>query len=192
MAPGPRRSRCVCPIHCSKAADSGNPLAAKRDRRDGRRRECRLAGWAVCGRRRRARAGGLHVAKPSRPIQTVMRSFFVSVVLVVSLVALATEALGGGHCGRCGSVAHATTPCGDTGCGPKVYGPFREPVGPCDPCDACVRWRGCNGAGGGQDMLVPWQMPPGRGFLPPSACGYASRDCDSCSGGCRRLIPALW
>lgn len=114
------------------------------------------------------------------------------VVLVGSLAAGAAAARAGGHGGRCGDAAFATTPCGDLGCGPKVYGPFHEPVGPRDPCDACARWRGCNGTGGGLDMLTPWQLPPGRGFQPPSACGYASRGCGSCAGGCRHWFPTFW
>ena len=72
-----------------------------------------------------------------------------------------------------------TTPGGDTGCGPRYRGEKHEPSRP-DPCDACNRWRGCNGAREMPEMLAPWQLPPGRGFQPPAACGYRAGPCREC------------
>jgi len=84
-------------------------------------------------------------------------------------------------CGRCGPrVAGRETPCGDTGCGPRYRGEFHEPSCP-DPCDACNRWRGHHGGVQAPDMLVPWQMAPGRGFLTATQVGYDMRSqCRTC------------
>ena len=93
-------------------------------------------------------------------------------------VASAGEAF---RCRTCGpSVAGMETPYGDTGCGPRYCGEKHEPSRP-DPCDACNRWRGCNGAMQGPDMLAPWQLPPGRGFMTAEQLGYATwAGCRTC------------
>lgn len=80
-------------------------------------------------------------------------------------------------------------PCGDTGCGPRYWWPCHDEPCPPDPCDACNRWFGCNGARQGPDLLAPWQLPPGRGFMPPETQGYITPDpCSNCAtgplGGC--------
>jgi hypothetical protein len=94
--------------------------------------------------------------------------------------ALAVTAEAGGACHACrGGMAGATTPCGDTGCGPRYCGEKHEPSRP-DPCDACNRWRGCNGAREMPEMLAPWQLPPGRGFQPAAAFGYRAGPCRTC------------
>ena len=69
----------------------------------------------------------------------------------------------------------------DRACGPRVYGPFHEPVGPIDQCDACATFRGCNGYRQLPEMLAPWQLPPGRGFVPPEAVGYVTESCAGCA-----------
>ena len=80
-----------------------------------------------------------------------------------------------------------TTPCGSQGCGPRYWGPrSEEPCGP-DPCSNCNRWHDCNGASRGPDLLVPWQLPPGRGFMDPAEVGYITENpCDDCNkiNGC--------
>jgi hypothetical protein len=80
-------------------------------------------------------------------------------------------------------------PCGDTGCGPRYWGPCHDDPCPPDPCDGCNRWFGCNGARQGPDLLAPWQLTPGRGFMPPETQGYIAPDpCSTCTtgplGGC--------
>ncbi len=79
----------------------------------------------------------------------------------------------------------ATTPCGSQGCGPRYWGPRSlEPCQP-DPCDNCNRWRDCNGRSRGPDLLAPWQLPPGRGFLAPEDVGYiVDNPCEDCGPKC--------
>jgi len=75
-----------------------------------------------------------------------------------------------------------TTPCGSQGCGPRYWGPrSEEPCGP-DPCSNCNRWQDCNGVSRGPDLLAPWQLPPGRGFMSPAEVGYVTENpCDDCN-----------
>lgn len=95
-------------------------------------------------------------------------------------------------CGPCGGAAGASTPYGDTGCGPRHCGAKHDEPWTPDPCDACNRWRGCNGARERPDMLAPWQLPPGRGFQTAAQVGYAGNG----SGGpcleCREPVYRLW
>lgn len=94
------------------------------------------------------------------------------------------------HAGRC-SAAGSTYDGG--ACGPRVYGPCHEPVGPIDQCDACARFAGCEGYRQTPEMLAPWQLPPGRGFQPPEAFGYRTGSCDECAACAPRgSWPRLW
>jgi hypothetical protein len=85
------------------------------------------------------------------------------------------------HCTAGGT----TTPCGDTGCGPRYCGEKHEPSRP-DPCDCCNRWVGCNGESQPPELLAPWQLPPGRGLQSPADVGYYAEPCGTCGpcGGC--------
>ena len=83
-------------------------------------------------------------------------------------------------CGPCGGAAHATTPYGDLGCGPKYCGAVHDDPCGVDPCDSCNRWRGCNGAREMPEMLAPWQLPPGRGFRSGADVGYRPGPCTAC------------
>ena len=80
------------------------------------------------------------------------------------------------------SAVGETTPCGSEGCGPRWWGPrSAEPCAP-DPCDTCNRWHDCYGRSRGPDLLAPWQLPPGRGFMAPADVGYISENpCDDCN-----------
>ena len=113
------------------------------------------------------------------------------VVACLSVVvgALAPRSAEAWPCRNCGpqpgfltSDAGATTPCGSEGCGKRFWGPrAEEPCGP-DPCNNCNRWRDCNGVSRGPDLLAPWQLPPGRGFMAPSEVGYVTEDpCNECN-----------
>lgn len=86
-----------------------------------------------------------------------------------------------GPCGPCGSVAGATTPYGDTGCGPRYWGAVHDEPWVPDPCDGSGRWRGCNGVGQGPEMLAPWQLPPGRGLATAAQLGYDTSPCRDCA-----------
>ena len=112
---------------------------------------------------------------------------------VLSVVALLTVGVGrtasAWPCRNCGpepgflrSPVGETMPCGSQGCGPRYWGPRgEEPCGP-DPCNNCNRWHDCNGASRGPDLLAPWQLPPGRGFMTPAEVGYIPEDpCDDCN-----------
>ena len=99
--------------------------------------------------------------------------------VILAVVATASAARAGGPCHACRGGAGGET-YGHTGCGPKVYGPCREPVGPIDQCDLCARFAGCDGYHQRPEMLAPWQLPPGRGFQPPEAVGYLSGVCGEC------------
>jgi hypothetical protein len=105
----------------------------------------------------------------------------------------ATRSGAGEPCGACRQ--HVGGPCagcrqhgggrdyGTTGCGPRYWGAVYEDPHCVDPCDSCGRWRGCNGARQLPDMLAPWQLPPGRGFLSGEQVGYAPGPCRSCGPG---------
>lgn len=105
--------------------------------------------------------------------------------LVVGI--LAQAALAGGTCRSCRTAGGAPTPYGDTGCGPRYWGAVHDELRCPDPCDACGRFtgRGCQRLQQPPEMLAPWQLPPGRGFQPASACGYAA------PGGCGGCGPGL-
>jgi hypothetical protein len=103
------------------------------------------------------------------------------VVAIIASLLLAAAAEAGNvfHCPTCGPGAGGS-PYGNTGCGRRYCGEKHEPSCP-DPCDACARWRGCNGATQGPDMLAPWQLPPGRGFMTAEQVGYDTRpSCQRC------------
>ena len=124
------------------------------------------------------------VAGPCQPIVPPMASLMKRLTRCWLCIgvgwALAVSAAAGGACHACrGTAGGMTTPCGDTGCGPRYCGEKHEPSRP-DPCDACNRWRGCNGARELPEMLAPWQLPPGRGFQPPEAFGYRPGPCRTC------------
>lgn len=113
-----------------------------------------------------------------------------SVIVVCLAAALApVRPASAWPCRTCGpqpgfltSDAGATTPCGSEGCGRRYWGPrAEEPCGP-DPCDGCNRWRDCNGVSRRPDLLAPWQLPPGRGFMAPGEVGYITEDpCNECN-----------
>lgn len=110
------------------------------------------------------------------------RSIIAVVPCVTALVMAGAVATGGEphRCRACGPrVAGMETPYGDTGCGPRYRGEIHEPSRR-DPCDACNRWSGCRGGERGPDMLAPWQLPPGRGFMSAAQVGYDTRQ------ACRR------
>jgi len=89
-------------------------------------------------------------------------------------------------CQKCGPSGHGeTTPCGDTGCGPRYRGPRHDEPGWPDPCDECNSWRDCNGVSRPPEMLAPWQRAPGRGFQAPEEVGYiVDNPCDTCHQCC--------
>ena len=97
------------------------------------------------------------------------RIVFLGISLLAGIAVAAIASAADHHCSRCGDTAAGmTTPCGDSGCGPRYLAPKHWQ----DPCDACGSWAGCNGSQQGPEMLAPWQLPPGCGFVPPSALGY--------------------
>jgi hypothetical protein len=101
--------------------------------------------------------------------------------LSLALLLMATAEAGSPFsCGECGSGAGGR-PYGNTGCGRRYCGAKHDECACPDPCDACARWRGCNGAMQGLDMLAPWQLPPGRGFTTAEQLGYDTRpSCHRC------------
>ena len=99
-------------------------------------------------------------------------------VFVVVAACVPAGAIAAGH--ACRGCRGATTPCGDTGCGPRYHGAVHEEPNTPDPCDACNRWRGCNGVRQSADMLAPWQLPPGRGFQSPEQVGWWGGPCRTC------------
>ncbi len=115
------------------------------------------------------------------------------VALAIVFAVMAGGAVAGGRCRDCAGCRDAAggSPYGTTGCGPRVYGPCHEPVGPRDQCDACGRFAGCEGYRQLPDMLAPWQLPPGRGFRPPEAFGYLSGPCSECAT-CGPRQPWSW
>lgn len=111
-----------------------------------------------------------------------MRNAFVTVgVVLLAVVGNRTSVEAGGPCRECGGATAAHEPYTGSGCGPRVWGPCHEPVGPIDQCDACARFRGCNGYRQMPEWLAPWQLPPGRGFQPPEAHGYHPGPCAECA-----------
>jgi hypothetical protein len=108
----------------------------------------------------------------------------------------AEAARAGGHAHGCRATAGGMpTPCGDSGCGPKYWGAKHDEPWRPDPCDACVRWRGCNGGRPGQELLAPWQLPPGRGFTSARQVGWEPMPCVDCANGCPECCsrhPACW
>jgi len=110
----------------------------------------------------------------------------VAVVAVGLSIAASSRAEAAGPCRGCrgcgGTAVGMETPYGDTGCGPR----YCLPPTHCDPCDSCNRWRGCNGAREMPDLLAPWQLPPGRGFLSAEQVGYDTR------GTCQECLASPW
>ncbi|MFM7107684.1 MAG: hypothetical protein ACKOZU_03640 [Planctomycetaceae bacterium] len=120
-----------------------------------------------------------------------MRNVVVKVGAAILAIVMGGAAVAGDRCPVCRGVGGA--PYRGTGCGPKVYGPVREPVGPIDQCDACGAFHGCDGYRQLPDLLAPWQLPPGRGFQPPEAFGYLSGPCAECAAcGPRGGRPRAW
>lgn len=109
-----------------------------------------------------------------------MRVVLTFVVLFIAAIHTAGAAASA-PCRSCGpGIAGMETPCGETGCGPRYRGVIHEPSRP-DPCDCCNRWRGCQGAAQAPEMLAPWQVPPGRGFMSAEDMGYDMRtNCRRC------------
>jgi hypothetical protein len=111
---------------------------------------------------------------------------------VVAVVLLGGTVDAGWPCFGCRETAGGSS-YGATGCGPRVYGPCHEPVGPIDQCDACARFAGCEGYRQTPEWLAPWQLPPGRGFRPPEAFGYLPGPCADCAACAPRSgWPQLW
>ncbi len=75
------------------------------------------------------------------------------------------------------------------GCGPRYWGAYHSEPLRCDPCDACNRWRGYCGGHEMQEMLLPWQMAPCRGFRPPAEAGYGPV---SVCRGCKTPTSVWW
>jgi len=122
-----------------------------------------------------------------------MKTVFLTVAAALVITAVSGARAEAGwpwHAARCQS---GGTPFAGTGCGPRVYGPCHEPVGPIDQCDACARFSGCEGYRQRPEMLAPWQLPPGRGFQPPEALGYVPEPCAECAACAPRGgWPRLW
>jgi hypothetical protein len=78
--------------------------------------------------------------------------------------------------------------CG-SGCGPRYWGAYHSEPLRCDPCDSCNRWTGYCGGHEMQEMLLPWQMAPCRGFRPPADAGY--RPVNVCRG-CKTPTSVWW
>ena len=111
-----------------------------------------------------------------------MRNAFVTVgVVLLAVAGNGTSSEAGGPCHACRGATAAHEPYTGSGCGPRVWGPCHEPVGPIDQCDECARFRGCNGYRQMPEWLAPWQLPPGRGFRPPEAHGYQPGPCAECA-----------
>ena len=110
---------------------------------------------------------------------TGMRNLVAKVGAAVVAAILGNAAVAGGPCPLHRGVGGQVY--AGSGCGPRVYGPVREPVGPIDQCDACATFRGCNGYRQLPELLAPWQLPPGRGFQPPECFGYRAGPCTECA-----------
>jgi hypothetical protein len=135
-------------------------------------RPCRREGPEPCGSFPLTDTTGMQ-----RIAANVFRSSIV--VLLVGTSAVAGEAF---RCRDCGpGYGGMATPYGDTGCGPRYWGAVHDEPNCPDPCDACNRWRDCTGRSRSNDVLTPWQLPPGRGFMPPEQFGYdTSSGCEQC------------
>lgn len=92
------------------------------------------------------------------------------------------ERKAGGHCAACGPTVGGQD-YGHTGCGPRYWGAVYEDPHCVDPCDSCNRWRGPHGVRQGPDLLAPWQLPPGQGFLSAEQVGWVSGPCSTCGPG---------
>jgi hypothetical protein len=124
----------------------------------------------------------------NRSIRMIVPRLAAGVVSLVALLALllgAVPASAGEPCGPCRGCGHTAGghDYGGTGCGPRYWGAVREDPHCVDPCDGCVRWRGCHGGRQAPDMLVPWQLPPGRGFLTAEQVGWRLGPCRTCGPG---------
>ncbi len=116
-------------------------------------------------------------------------------VLICSLGQFVCSATAG-ECRKCkGPYGGKTSPCGDTGCGPRYWGAFcDEPFHP-DPCNCRNEWAGGCFQSPSLDLLAPWQMPPGKGFWSPKQCGYTTEcACHTCGprGWLHCLKPRYW
>jgi hypothetical protein len=76
-----------------------------------------------------------------------------------------------------------------SGCGPRYWGAYHSEPLRCDPCDSCNRWRGYCGGHEMQEMLLPYQMAPCRGFQPPATAGYGPV---SVCRGCKTPTSVWW
>jgi hypothetical protein len=108
--------------------------------------------------------------------------------MITMVAGTAAQATAGGfpkvfHCPSCGC-GTGGSPYGNTGCGPRYWGAVPDEGWCPDPCDRCGRWRGCPSGMPGLDLLAPWQLPPGRGFMTPEQVGYDTRrSCQRCQPG---------
>jgi hypothetical protein len=124
---------------------------------------------------------------------TGMRVIVAGLAAVAAATVVAGEPVRGARpCGPCGGAAGATTPYGDTGCGPRYCGAIHDDPCGVDPCDSCNRWRGCNGAREQPELLAPWQLPPGRGFQNAAEVGYAGNGGGGTCVECRQPWYRLW
>lgn len=116
---------------------------------------------------------GRRVAAGRTDTSDMSRMIVIAVACLGSTVTLASAAFADGPCHRCkGTAAGMESPCGASGCGPRYWGAVFEELPWKDPCDCQGRRIDCHGVPQGPEMLAPWQLPPCRGFTPPSHLGY--------------------
>ena len=129
-------------------------------------------------------------------MKTTTQRLTVLCVILTGLFGLALQVAAAGECRDCrGPYGGKTTPCGETGCGPRYWGAFWDEPNCPDPCDCRNEWRGGQFKSPSLDLLAPWQLPPGKGFWTPEQCGYATEGhCHSCGHSwCPRwLTPSWW
>ncbi len=90
---------------------------------------------------------------------------------------------------RCAEIQKKHPSFDGCGCGPRYWGAYHSEPLRCDPCDSCNRWRGYCGGHEMQELLMPWQLPPCRGFQPPAHAGYGPV---SVCRGCKTPTSAWW
>ena len=128
-------------------------------------------------------------------MKTTTQRLTVLCVILTGLFGLALQVAAAGECRACrGPYGGKTTPCGETGCGPRYWGAFWDEPNCPDPCDCRNEWRGGQFKSPSLDLLAPWQLPPGKGFWTPEQCGYATEGhCHSCGHGwCPRWLTPRW
>jgi hypothetical protein len=111
------------------------------------------------------------------------RMILIAVIAFATVIVSDSTVCAGGPCRQCGGTAAGMeSPCGDSGCGPRYWGAVFEELPWKDPCDC--RGNRCD-VSQGADLLMPWQLPPGRGFTPPKHLGYGPTQgvCDN-PGAC--------